>query len=241
MLIALLSLVGGFLSVLAPCILPLLPIIIGGGLTGQQDKKRPYIITMSLVISLVLFTVLLKLSTALIGIDPSIWSYVSGGIIVALGLTMLFPHYFEAFIGRLGIQARSQELLGKAGHKQGVLQPILTGVALGPVFSSCSPMYAWVIATVLPESTLKATIYLGLYCVGLSVALLLIALAGRKLIDRIKWLSDPRGWFQRTIAVTFIIVGIAVMTGYQKTIQTYLVEKDYFNLKTLEESIVPED
>jgi cytochrome c biogenesis protein CcdA len=241
MLIALLSLLGGFLSVLAPCILPLLPIIIGGGLSGQQDKKRPYIITASLVVSLVLFTVLLKVSTALIGIDPSVWSYISGGIIIVLGLTMLFPHYWDMVIGRLGIQSKSQELLGKAGQKQGLLQPILTGAALGPVFSSCSPMYAWVIATVLPESTLKGTIYLGFYCIGLAIALLLIALLGRRITGKLGKLSDPTGWFQRGIAILFVLVGLAVATGFQKSVQTYLVDRDFLNLKSLEEKIVPED
>ncbi len=242
MAIAILALIAGFLSVLAPCILPLLPIIIGGGFTGIQDKKRPYIITASLVISLILFTVLLKVSTSLIGINPDVWSYVSGGIIIALGLIMLFPHYWDLIIGRLGIQAKSQELLGKAGQtRNGTLQAILTGAALGPVFSSCSPMYAWVIATVLPESTIKGTIYLGLYCLGLTIALLLISLLGRRVIEKIKWASNPTGWFQRAIAIVFILVGLAVATGFQKTVQTYLVDKDFLNFKSLEEKLVPED
>lgn len=241
MLIALLSLIGGFLSVLAPCVLPLLPIIIGGGLTGKQDKKRPYIIAGSLVISLILFTLLLKISTALIGIDPNVWNYLSGGIVIALGLAMLFPHYWDILIAKVGVQSKSQQLLGKAGQKAGLLQPILTGVALGPVFSSCSPMYAWVIATVLPESTVKGAIYLGFYCVGLSVSLLLIALLGRRLIDKIGWATNPSGWFQRTIAIIFILVGLSIITGFQKTVQTYLVDRDVLNIKSLEEALLPGD
>ncbi len=242
MAIAILTFIAGFLSVLAPCILPLLPIIIGGGFSGIQDKKRPYIITASLVLSLILFTVLLKVSTSLIGINPDVWSYVSGGIIIALGLIMLFPHYWDVIIGRLGIQAKSQELLGKAGRsRNGTVQAILTGATLGPVFSSCSPMYAWVIATVLPESTIKGTIYLGFYCVGLTIALLLISLLGRRVIEKIKWASNPTGWFQRAIAIVFILVGLAVATGFQKTVQTYLVDKDFLNFKSLEEKLIPED
>lgn len=242
MLIAILTLIAGFLSVLAPCILPLLPIIIGGGFAGVQDKRRPYIITASLVISLMVFTILLKVSTSLIGIDPSVWSYVSGAIIVGLGLTMLFPHYWDLFIGRIGIQAKSQELLGKAGRqKNSTLQAILIGAALGPVFSSCSPMYAWVIATVLPESTIRGVVLLGFYCIGLSISLLLISLMGRRVLEKIKWASNPTGWFQRVIAIVFILVGLAVATGFQKTVQTYLVDKDFLNIKTLEEKLVPED
>lgn len=242
MFIALLSLIAGFLSVLAPCVLPLLPIIIGGSFTGFENKKRPYIIVGSLVFSLILFTLLLKASTALIGIDPVVWSYISGGIVILLGLTMLFPRFWDEIIGRLGLQAKSQQLLGGAGKtKNGTLSAILTGLALGPVFSSCSPLYAWVIATVLPESTVKGLLYLGMYSIGLALALLGIALLGRRMIDKIKWASNPHGWFQRVIAILFILVGLAVSTGYDKKIQTYLVDKNFFNLKTLEEKLVPED
>lgn len=242
MLIVLLSLVAGFLSVLAPCVLPLLPIIIGGSFSGPADKKRPYIIIGSLVASLILFTLLLKASTALIGIDPKVWSYVSGFIVIALGLAMLFPDKWDLVIGRLGLQAKSQGLLGKAGkNSSGTTQAVLTGAALGPVFSSCSPMYAWVIATVLPESSVKGLLYLATYCIGLAIALLGIALLGSKMIAKITWASNPHGWFQRIIAILFIVVGVAVATGYDKTIQTYLVDKNFLNLKTLEERLVPDE
>ncbi len=242
MLIAILSLIAGFLSVLAPCVLPLLPIIIGGSFTGAENKKRPYIIIASLVFSLILFTILLKISTSLIGIDPRVWEYISGGIVVALGLTLLFPKLWDEIIGRLGLQAKSQQLLGSAGRqKNGTISAVFTGLALGPVFSSCSPMYAWVIATVLPESTSRGLVYLGMYSIGLAAALLGISVLGRRMIDKIKWLSDPHGAFQKTIAVLFIAVGLAVATGFYKDVQTYLVDKDFLNIKSLEEKLIPSD
>ncbi len=52
--------------------------------------------------------------------------------------------------------------------------------------------------------------------------------------------SDPKGWFQRGIAILFIIVGIFVATGLDKKVQTYLVEKDFLNIKLLEEKLVPD-
>lgn len=242
LLTAFLSYVAGLLTALAPCVLPLLPIILGGSLAGdKKDKWRPYIITASLVISLILFTILLKASTALIGIDPRVWAIGSGVLVIILGFFMLFPDLWAQVIGKLGIEHRSQGLLGKAYKQEnGVLSAILIGAALGPIFSSCSPTYAWVIATVLPSSTLLGMFYLTFYVLGVATALLAIALLGRKLLERIKWASDPKGWFQRGIAILFIIVGIFVATGLDKKVQTYLVEKDFLNIKLLEEKIVPE-
>jgi cytochrome c biogenesis protein CcdA len=212
-------------------------------LTGEKnDKWRPYIITASLVVSLVLFTLVLKASTVLIGIDPRIWAIGSGMLVVILGFFMLFPGVWARIIGGLGIEHRSQGLLGRAYRQENsVLSAILIGAALGPIFSSCSPTYAWVIATVLPSSTVLGMLYLTLYVLGVATALLAIALLGRKLLARIKWASDPKGWFQRGIAVLFILVGIFVATGWDKKVQTYLVEKDFLNIKLLEENLVPEN
>ena len=89
---AILSYIAGLLTTLAPCVLPLLPIILGGSLSGERKYKwRPYIITTSLAVSLILFTILLKASTILIGIDPKVWAVGSGLLVIALGLFMLFP------------------------------------------------------------------------------------------------------------------------------------------------------
>lgn len=238
---ALLSYLAGLLSALAPCVLPLLPVILGGSLdANDRDKRRPYIITASLVASLVVFTILLKVSTVFIGIDPRVWTIAAGLLVIVLGIFMLFPNAWAQIIGRLGIEHRSQTLLGKAfTQKNKTWSAILTGAALGPVFSSCSPTYAWVIATVLPSNTTTGIFYLAIYCLGVATALLAIALLGRRLLGKIKWASDPKGWFQRSIAVLFILVGIFVATGWDKKIQTYLVDKDIFNLIELEQKLVP--
>jgi cytochrome c biogenesis protein CcdA len=238
---ALLSYLAGLLTVLAPCILPLLPVILGGSLVGEKKNKwRPYIITASLVVSLILFTFLLKVSTMFIGIDPKVWAVGSGSLVILLGFFMLFPDLWAKFVAKLGFEPASQRLLGKAySQKNSVLSAILIGAALGPIFSSCSPTYAWVIATVLPANTLLGVLYLVIYCLGVATSLLAIALLGRKLLEKIKWASDPKGRFQQSIAILFIIVGIFVATGWDKKVQTYLVERDVLNLIQLERELVP--
>lgn len=79
--IIIISFLAGVLTVLAPCVLPLLPVILGGGLAGTS-RKRPYIIIASLIVSLMFFTILLKASTLLITVEPKVWDYISGGLLV---------------------------------------------------------------------------------------------------------------------------------------------------------------
>ncbi len=235
------SLVAGLLTVLAPCVLPLLPVILGGSLVREgRDRWRPYLITGSLVVSLVLFTLLLKASTALIGIDPHVWTYLSGGLILVLGVSMLIPGLWTRLTDAIGFDRRSHDLLDKAyKNRSRTWSAVLTGAALGPVFTSCSPTYAWAIATVLPASAALGMLYLSVYCLGVGISLLGIALLGRRLLSRITWASKPNGWFQRAIAVLFVLVGLSLVTGMDKVIQTKLVALDPFGITRVESQLVP--
>ena len=55
------SFLAGILTILAPCVLPVLPIVLAGSLSDRQ-KWYPYLVTFSLALSVVVFTVLLKVS-----------------------------------------------------------------------------------------------------------------------------------------------------------------------------------
>lgn len=222
------SFIAGVLTVLAPCILPLLPVIVGGSaLAGQKDWRRPVIITASLAVSVIVFTLLLKASTSLLMIPPYIWQILSGGIVLLFGLSLLFETAWAKLAVKFNLG--SNKLLGKAAQKQGWLGAVLVGLALGPVFSSCSPTYALIVAGVLPASFAEGLIYLIAYAVGLSAVLLLIGLLGQQAVHKLGWASNPHGWFKRTLAIIFILVGLAVIFGVDKAVQTYVVQNGWYD------------
>ncbi len=241
MLLLLGAFIAGILTVLAPCVLPLLPIIIGGSVSGDEaDKKRPLYITASLALSLLVFTLLLKATTVLIGVPPEWFAYISGIIIVALGIFTLFPSLYATFLAKVGIESKALSFLSK-GQKQSnpMFGAILTGAALGPVFSSCSPVYGYILATVLPVNFSLAMLYMSAYILGLSFVLLLIGYFGQRFIKKISWMSNPKGAFQRLIAVLFIIVGLMVFTGLDKDFQAFISRNTPFNIDALSAKLIP--
>lgn len=233
--------IAGLLTVLAPCVLALLPIIIGGSVAGDtQDKKRPVIIALSLAVSLIVFTLLLKATTLLINIPPKSITYFSGAIIITLGVLTLFPQFYAKLIAKLGIEHRAQTALGKSfQNKNSLIGPIIIGAALGPVFSSCSPVYAYILATVLPVNFFQAFVYIIAYVIGLSFVLLLIGYFGQRFVSKIKFASDPKGWFQKVIAILFIIIGLLIFTGYDKRLQTYISTHTPFDFDSLSSQLLP--
>jgi cytochrome c-type biogenesis protein len=242
MLLLLGALVAGILTTLAPCVLPLLPVIVGGSLdqSSKRSRRRAYLITASLGASVVLFTLALKASTALIGIPTSVWQWISGSILIVLGLFSAFPSLWEYVSMRLSLQQRSAERLAAARQREGTAGAVLTGAALGPVFTSCSPLYGYVIVTVLPASFGQGIALLIAYVIGLCGTLLAIALIGQRFIGAARWAADPHGWFRRGLGWIFIVIGIAVIAGWDKDLQTWVIENSPIRPWELDSEFIPQ-
>lgn len=224
MLLLIISFLAGILTILAPCVLPLLPVIVGGSVSAQtKDRLRPYIITGTLALSIVAFTLLLKVSTLLVDLPPSALNYISGGLLIALGAVSMFPMWWEWLMITLNWQAASQRFLGEGERNKGkYIGPVLIGVALGPVFASCSPTYAFILASILPRSLVSGLFYLAVYSLGLAVTLLLIALLGKRVIARFSWAVDTHGWFRRSVGILFVIIGVVIISGHEIGVETWV-------------------
>jgi cytochrome c-type biogenesis protein len=231
------SFIAGILTVLAPCILPLLPVIIGGSVSDGENKHKSSNIIISLIASIVLFTLVLKFSTAFVSVPPIVWKSISGGILIIFGLISIFPGIWEKipFVSKLSVS--SNKLMGKGFLKKGTGADILIGAALGPVFSSCSPTYFVILATVLPVSFGKGLFYLFAYALGLGLMLFLISRLGQKFTNKLTNVSDPKGWFKRGLGIVFVLVGIFVVSGLDKKIQTAVVDGGFFDVTKIETMI----
>lgn len=219
-----LSFFGGALTILSPCVLPLLPVIVGGSISERQ-KWRPVVITASLAGSVTVFTLLLKWSTSLIDVPQEFWAIISGALIIGLGVITVFPNIWEHISTALKLSDRANTTMVAQAKKESWTGPLLTGIALGPVFSSCSPTYALILATILPQSFIIGTVYMIAYTLGLSAVLLLIAVFGQAFVQKMKWAANPNGVFRRVIGLLFIVIGLFVALGIDKDIETSLVAK----------------
>lgn len=235
-----LSIVAGVLTILAPCILPLLPIVIGAAGTGVERKAKPYIIIASLSVSVVVFTLLLKASTLLIEIPPSFWTWFSGGVIVLLGVMTLFPQLWNRLPWMHTIHTGSNKVVGTGHTKNSVYGDIVVGAALGPVFSTCSPTYLFILATVLPASFGVGLVYLFGFVFGLAVALAAVAFLGQKIIGRISLNYARAELLKKVFGVLFIIVGVAIISGIDKKIETWLLERGVGGTVLFEERLIEE-
>jgi cytochrome c biogenesis protein CcdA len=239
MLLLVISFIAGILTVLAPCILPLLPVIVGRSLTDTTtSKRRLFIVVLSLGISVIAFTLLLKASSLLINIPQDFWKWVSGTIIFCFGLTMVFPKLWDKFSFANTVNVESNKIMTKGYMKNNVWGDIIIGASLGPIFSACSPTYFVILATVLPVSFFLGMIYLLVYVLGLSIALIIVALMSEKVIAKVGKVSDPRGWFKKIFGIIFILVAFGIVSGYDKKIQIGILDSGFLDVTKIEQRLL---
>ncbi|HUD02904.1 MAG TPA: cytochrome c biogenesis protein CcdA [Candidatus Paceibacterota bacterium] len=239
MTLLVIAFVAGLLTVLAPCTLPLLPVIIGGSISGKSNSWRALVISASLGASVFLFTLLLKVSTLFINVPQSFWQIVSGGLLIIFGLVTLFPGMWERFGFAHTLNLQGNRLLAQGYTRQNIVGDIIMGAALGPVFSSCSPTYFIVLATVLPVHPAEGALYLLAYCAGLILSLLLVSVIGQRIVLWLGIASNPRGWFKRTIGALFLLIGIIIAAGYSTSLEsTILSHAGIFDVTQIEQHLL---
>ena len=232
--VLLLSIIAGAITILSPCILPLLPLIIISS-DGSKNKNsrlsglaRASLIIVSLSVSIFVFTLLFKVSTAFIGTGENFLRVFAGLILFGFGLLTIYPEVWDKINQKLGFRRQSNRLLAKGLNRSGIFGGVLVGLSLGPIFSSCSPTYFLIIAIITESSLAIGIVYLLGYIFGLGLVLVLISLFGQLITARLAGLSNPKGWFKRLIGVSFIIVGFLVIFGLNRPIETWLVEQNLF-------------
>lgn len=231
-----LALLAGMLSVLAPCVLPVLPIILGSSLWAQK-WYRPLIIVVSTWFFITFFTVILKVSSILIWVPQMFWVSFSAVIIIVYGVTLLWPELWEKVAMSLGI-TNANNLATKAKSRQGVWGDILLGAALGPIFASCSPTYALLLSIIFPKSFSLWVVYTLIYSLGFALLLLVIAYGGRAVVQKLNWAANPRGRFKRTLGIILIITWLLIATGLMQTVQTRILEDEKRDLTKIEQRLI---
>ena len=242
MTLLIISFLAWILTILAPCVLPLLPIILGASAWDATSKAKPYVIIAVLSFSIIIFTLLVQATTALSGIPTSTLTKVSWVIIVLFGIITLFPNLWKKLTTMAGFSDWSNKLLNKASEKQWHGGNILLGFALWPVFTSCSPTYGIILSIIIAWDYVSWITNLVAYTIWLAVILLAIALLGQKFVKKLGFLSDPNWMFKKILWILFIVVWLAIITWMDKALEAYLIsELWWFGALDFEQWILEEN
>ena len=215
--------IAGLFTILAPCIWPLLPIVLAD-VTQSNSKRRPLGITAGVAISYAFFTLAISALESSFGLNPNVLRKLAVVVLLVVGLSMVVPalsRRMEAsisrFSGKFGGMGRNQRSDFGGGF--------LTGVALGIVWTPCSgPILASVAVLAGTNKISFETVIVTLfYVAGVSIPLFGFALGGQKLLSRSRRLSKHTGRNQIATGLVMIITAVGIYTNYDKTIEAKLL------------------
>lgn len=223
--------VSGLVTIFAPCIWPLLPIILAASSTGE--RKKPFGITVGVVTSFVLFTLSISYLVRLVPFDPNILRFFAVVVIGFFGLVLIIPQLnqvVEGWVSRLSGSFGKKIKPSEDGFRSG----LITGFALGIVWAPCAGPILATIATLAATQSVNLSVVLVAvaYGVGVGVPLFLFALAGSHIFTKSRLLSKYTGLIQQIFGVIMIVTAFLILTNLDKTIQVKLLDAfpSYSNL-----------
>lgn len=210
----------GIVTILSPCILPILPIILSGTVT--QGRLRPWGIIIGFIFSFTFFTLSLSVLVKATGVSADVVRLFAIIVVIGFGVVLLFPklqQWVEVFFSKI------PGLLPKQKERSGFLGGILLGLSLGLLWTPCvGPILASVIALALTGTVNQAALWITLsYATGTAIPMLVITYGGRGLLTRLPWLSANTARIQQGFGVIMIIIGIVISFNLDRQFQAYIL------------------
>jgi cytochrome c biogenesis protein CcdA/thiol-disulfide isomerase/thioredoxin len=171
------SVLSGLVTVLSPCILPVLPIVLSSSI--EKGKAHPLGVITGLIFSFSFFTLAISQMVSLLGLSANLLRLLAVMVIAVLGLGMLLPSLNNIFAKVLG---QIPGLLPQTTTQpSGFGGGLITGVCLGLVWAPCAgPILAAVTTLAATRSVSSGAVLVVLaYAVGAGVPLLAVAYGGR--------------------------------------------------------------
>jgi cytochrome c biogenesis protein CcdA/thiol-disulfide isomerase/thioredoxin len=204
------SILSGIATILSPCILPILPIVLSSSATTQ--RARPLGMITGLILSFSAFTLLITKIVSFLGLSANTLRLASVVILILVGLTMLIPALTVLYERLLGFLPG---LVNQSGNRgSGFVPGFLTGATLGLVWAPCAgPILSAVIIVAATQTlSLNSALVVFSFAVGAGIPLLAVTYGGRALIQRTGFLSANLARIQRVFGV--IVILTAVLIGF---------------------------
>ena len=222
MSLIIIGLLGGLITGISPCILPVLPVIFltGGAQSARFEddrvpasRARPYLVILGLVTSFTIVTLIGSLILGALNLPQDIIRWVGIAVLVLIGIGLIVPR-FEQLLEK-PFQWLPRREVSNRGSGFGV------GLALGAVFVPCAgPVLAAIIVAGSTGRIGWDTVLLtASFAIGVSLPLLFFALAGRGLIERIRTFRSKERGLRIAAGIAMLALAVGLVFNVPQLLQ----------------------
>lgn len=218
-----LSFLAGVLSTLSPCVLPLVPILMGSA--AGTHRLGPFALVGGLMLSFTLIGVVLGSLGGNIGLEQDSLRIVGGVLLLLFGALLVSTRLqdrFSAAVSRLGV---GQGMLARF-NLNGLHGQFLLGLLLGVVWSPCVGPTLGVAVTLANqgEALAQVTAVMLMFSLGAGLPLLALGMLSRQAMG--KWrgrMLDAGQKAKKLFGVALLLIGVLVLSGADKDLEKWAV------------------
>lgn len=203
-----LAFIEGLALIVSPCILPILPILLSGTITG--GKRRPLGVVCGFVIVFALFTLFSRSLVQHLNFNLDVIRQVAYGLIVVFGIVLFSDYLSEKFNTWTQRIATIGASYTPNADKNGFVSGLILGALISLVWVPCGGpiLAAAIVQTAVQQTTWQGFLTFFCFALGSAVPMLLIALLGRKLASSLNFLKSRTRLLRKIFAVIMVLAAM---------------------------------
>lgn len=215
----------GLLTLINPCVLPVLPIVLAGSL--QASRFGPVALAGGMSLSFVALGLTVSVAGRAAGIDEQMVSQVGAALMVGFGLVLLVPRFSAAFATATAGVSEGADSRMSALPRDGWQGQAIGGALLGAVWSPCvGPTLGGAIALASAGENLgRAAAIMVFFALGVSSIILALGYGARAFFLRRRALMQAIAEKSRPLlGAVFILVGVGILLRWHHAIEIWLLD-----------------
>ena len=214
----------GVLTLLSPCVLPLVPIVVATALAAH--RLGPYTLALGLTISFAAVGIFVAVLGASLGLDQALFRNIAAFILIAFGILLLSTRLQERVAtAASGLSAAGDGIISRL-NLDGLAGQFVIGMVLGVVWSPCVGPTLGAATTLASQGQNLAQISLLMMVFGLGAGTPLVALGSvsRATMIRLRGRMLSAGKLGKSVlGIVFVLLGIAILSGFDKVFEAWVV------------------
>lgn len=220
---AALAFLAGVLSILSPCVLPLVPVIMAGAVA--EHRAAPLALAAGVAISFTAIGVFVATIGFSIGIDVTLFRSASAVLIILVGAVLVVPQFQAKFATATVALSNWTQNRFRGMSTSGIGGQFGVGLLLGAVWTPCvgPTLGATSVMAARGENLVMVSLTMLAFGVGAALPLLLLGLMSREAL--LRWrghMVRSAGGLKTALGALLILAGIMTLTGTDRTVQTAL-------------------
>jgi cytochrome c-type biogenesis protein len=218
--------VAGTLTVLSPCVLPVLPMVLGAA--AAQGRSGPVYLAIGLTLSFVAIGLFVALFGYAIGLDEGVFRNIAAALMIVVGVVLTMP-VLQTRLSAAGgpLSGWVNDRFASTGET-GNGGPFGIGLLMGAIWAPCvgPTLGAASIMAAQGENLVEVTLTMVMFGIGSALPLLVLGLLSREVLMR--WRTSMLsigGGMKSLLGLLLVVSGLLVLSGYDKQAESFLVEK----------------